>query len=132
MRKEKWKAKKKRSGQLENYTMEEAEGRGERDGKVDNKYSEEDSGVIQMVQGKRDRRQGKAHEERGGPRRKERTERKEGVGRKRKAHEERKAHEVQKYEGRLEEESRVDDFSLPRIFAKLSCKIFFLSLFYKR
>ena len=103
--------------------MEEAERRGERHWKVDNKYSEEDSGVIQMVQGKRDRRQGKAHEERGGPRRKERTERKEGAGRKR------KAHEVQKYEGRLEEESRVDDFSLPRIFAKLSCKIFFLSLF---
>ena len=105
--------------------MEEAERRGERDWKVDNKYSEEDSGVIQMVQGKRDRRQGKAHEERGGPRRKERTERKEGAGRKR------KAHVVQKYEGRLEEESRVDVFSLPRIFAKLSCKIFF-SFFYKR
>ena len=109
--------------------MEEAERRGERDWKVDNKYSEEDSGVIQMVQGKRDRRQGKAHEERGGPRRKERTERKEGVGRKRKAHEERKAHVVQKYEGRLEEESRVEDFFFTSHFRKIVVQNFFLSLF---
>ena len=99
--------------------MEEAERRGERDWKVDNKYSEEDSGVIQMVQGKRDRRQGKAHEERGGPRRKEQTERKEGVGRKR------KAHVVQKYEGRLEEESRVEDFFFTSQFRKIVVQIFF-------